>query len=386
MDTQGAIRKRRSIRAYQTIPVEPEKVEAVLEAARWAPSGVNAQPWSFVVVRDPGVRQALSQVVLGSHRDVFSRVTKDPVSGPQLDERMKAVYSALPSAPVYIVVCLEQKREYFQAGYEREGYEIDLVSVAAAMENLLLVAADLGLGTCWMAAPTFREQEMKGLLGIPAGVKVVALTPLGYPAENPEPRPRDPLPDIVHYDRWQPKKVPAPAPGYDKLLTVTTPSPALPAEELVARGHQAFSSGRVEEAIAAFTSALQQDPRYALAYRNRGSALYARGDYSGAEVDYTRALELEPSSGEVYYYRGLARRSSGRIAEALQDFDQALKLGFRDARVYYSRAVAYAATGKGDLARADLQALLTATTDQQLLQAAHRLQDSLRAQGTSLPG
>jgi len=170
MDVFEAIRTRRSIRSYEKRPVEKEKLLKVLEAARLSPSATNSQPWSFIVVTDPEVKESLRSAY---DRDWFI------------------------SAPVIIVACAFPEKAWVR----RDGEEFWKVDISIAMQDLILAAWAEGLGTCWIGA--FREEEAKRVLGIPENVRVVAMTPLGYPAEVKGPvTNRKPLEEIVHYNRW----------------------------------------------------------------------------------------------------------------------------------------------------------------------------------------
>lgn len=170
VDFYEVVRRRRSIRAYKPDPVEDEKLLRVLEAARLAPSAANRQPWHFIVVRDPEVKEKLGKAY---PREWFVK------------------------APVIIVACADPT----VAWRRRDGEEYWKVDLAIAMEHLVLAAANEGLGTCWIAA--FDERAVKEALGIPEHIRVVALTPLGYPAEEKGPvTDRKPLDQIVHYDKW----------------------------------------------------------------------------------------------------------------------------------------------------------------------------------------
>ncbi len=196
----AAIAARRSIRRFQARPVEPEKLRAVLDAARLAPSAANAQPWAFVVVQAPEVRAQLASLILEAHDRYYSdvRVTAPDESLAELRGRV----AGLGGAPVYVVVCVHRRRRYVRPSHETRVAHWDLVSAAAAMENLLLAASALGLGACWLGVPTLRADALKARLGIPADVEVIGVTPLGYPDETPRPRPRLPLEEVVHHDRW----------------------------------------------------------------------------------------------------------------------------------------------------------------------------------------
>ena len=146
MKFDDVIQVRKSVRRYADRPVEREKIAKCLEAARLAPSWENKQCWHFIVVRD---------------KDVIAKLAK-------------AFNFWVKSAPVVIVACGDPRRSG-----TRRGQDYYLVDVAIAMEHLVLEAANLGLGTCWLGF--FDEKETKELLEIPKEIRVVALTPLGYP-------------------------------------------------------------------------------------------------------------------------------------------------------------------------------------------------------------
>jgi len=170
MEVFAAIRKRRSIRLYERKPVNEEKLNRVLEAGRLAPSADNRQPWRFVVVTDDKIK-----------------------------EKLRAAYDEewFVSAPVIIVGCAVPE----EAWVRMDGQEYWMVDVAIAMQNMILTATELGLGTCWIA--DFDEEAARKALKLPLGVRVVAMTPLGYPAEEKRPvGNRKPLSEIVHYNNW----------------------------------------------------------------------------------------------------------------------------------------------------------------------------------------
>jgi len=161
------VRGRRSIRKYRPDPVPQAKLDHILEAARLAPSWANKQCWTFVVVTDPKVKHELGQ----------------------------AGNAWTAEAPVIIAACADPK----QSGV-KEDQSYYLVDIGIAMEHLVLAAADEGLGTCWIG--WFDEPRARKALGAAAHVRVVAFTPVGYPDEQPEARPRKTLGEIVRKDRW----------------------------------------------------------------------------------------------------------------------------------------------------------------------------------------
>jgi nitroreductase len=171
MDFLELIKKRYSVRAYKSDPVEDEKLEQVLDAARLAPTASNRQPFQFIVIHTAG-----------------------------RESELKRIYRAawFSQAPLVICACAVPPQAWSRM--DKKNYsEVD---VTIAMDHLILAATELGLGTCWIAA--FDPVATRELLGLPEEVEPVAFTPLGYPADQPGVKHRKPLPDIVRYERWSP--------------------------------------------------------------------------------------------------------------------------------------------------------------------------------------
>lgn len=171
MDIYEVISRRKSVRAYRADEIPTEVLQRILEAARLAPSAKNIQPWRFIVVRD---RQRIADLAVACNNQSF-----------------------IAQAPVVICGCALEKICYRGMGGYWNSWAVDL---AIALEHIMLAATAEGLGTCWIGA--FREAAVRELLKIPADVKIVALTPLGYPAEVPKARPRKPLSEIVCEEEW----------------------------------------------------------------------------------------------------------------------------------------------------------------------------------------
>lgn len=173
MDIFQAIAGRRSIRRYQETPVEPEKIKQLLNLARLAPSWKNLQCWRFLVLTD------------AARRGCVLEVFPDENPGKK----------ALATAPCLIVVCADPS----ESGIEN-GMEYFLADTAIAFDHLCLAAHGMGLGTCWMG--WFNEEAIKAALGIPQQIRVVGVTPLGYPDQEPKPRPRKELGEVAFLDNW----------------------------------------------------------------------------------------------------------------------------------------------------------------------------------------
>ena len=159
------------IRKYKEDPIPEESLLRVLEAARLAPSGKNLQPWKFIIVKDQGIKEKLAEASVSQY--------------------------FIAKAPVIIVACGFPDRCYSHMGRYMKSWPVD---VSCAIDHLMLQAQEEGLGTCWIGA--FEEEKVKPILNVPEDVKVLALTPLGYPDESPSFRGRRNLEDIISYEKF----------------------------------------------------------------------------------------------------------------------------------------------------------------------------------------
>ena len=176
MDVLEAIRTRRSVRAYSSRAIPDEVMQRMRQAIRFAPSACNFQPWRFIFVMQAGLRRKLGQV-----------------ANDQL---------WMADAPVIVVACGFPQQAFRAMGGYGNSADVD---VAIAVDHLTLAAVAEGLGTCWIGA--FNETGAKKLLNIPAQAKVVAMTPLGYPASPDMNHPveesrRKPAAEIFAIDRY----------------------------------------------------------------------------------------------------------------------------------------------------------------------------------------
>ena len=170
MNILEAINKRRSIRAYLNTPIEDDKLNKVLEAGRLAPSANNRQMVKYIVVTDEAVKMKLASAAKNQR--------------------------FIASAPVILVACGTEPDRIMTCG--QYAYTID---VSISLSYMMLEAAELNLGTCWLGA--FDEGEVKKILSIPEPIRVVAMTPLGYPDEDPKQRPRKSMEEIVCYNEYK---------------------------------------------------------------------------------------------------------------------------------------------------------------------------------------
>jgi nitroreductase len=171
MNFAELIRQRYSVRAYKPAPVPDELLAQVLEAGRLAPTAANKQPFRIIVIHTKGRETELRRIY---HRNWFTQ------------------------APLILCVCTVRAEAWKRAMYDGKSHaDVDATIV---MDHMVLAAADLGLGTCWIAA--FDPAAAREVLGLPSEVEPVLFTPLGYPADRLGPKERRPLAALVRYERW----------------------------------------------------------------------------------------------------------------------------------------------------------------------------------------
>ncbi len=164
MDTIETIMNRRSVRKFHPKAIKKEDLETIIEAGRQAPSAANRQPWHFVVVTSADLRRQLGEACSGQSWLAEAGAIVAGVGKPSVNDKW---------------------------------YKVD---VAIAMQNMILAATALGYGTCWIGA--FNQERVKSLLGVPEDMRVVALTPIGIPADKPKARPRQPLSEFASLDQY----------------------------------------------------------------------------------------------------------------------------------------------------------------------------------------
>ncbi|MFO8060876.1 MAG: nitroreductase family protein [Bacillota bacterium] len=189
MDVFEVVRRRRSIRRFREQPVEEKTIQRILEAAIVAPSGKNRQPWEFFVFRGPA-KDELIDVIEG-------QVDELQAAGVDIGSSRGSI-RAMREAPVLILTFNRQWRRQDQlVGFNRRMYEVDVQSIGAAIEHMLLAACAEGLSSLWICDVLYAEPAIARHLG--CETELAAAVALGYPDEDPPPRPRRPLEESV---RW----------------------------------------------------------------------------------------------------------------------------------------------------------------------------------------
>lgn len=172
------VRRRRSIRSYRPDPVSRALLDACLEAARLAPSACNSQPWHFIAVDEP---------------DLKDRLARAAFSGAY------AMNAFAAQAPVLVVVVRESSKYAARLGGLLRGVSFNLMDVGIAVEHFVLQAAESGLGTCWLG--WFSDRGVRKILGLPARTEIAVMLSVGYPAHEPDrDSPRKPTAEFRRYN------------------------------------------------------------------------------------------------------------------------------------------------------------------------------------------
>lgn len=190
-------RSRRSVRRYQERAVPRATLELLLEAAQWAPSAHNRQPWRFAVIETALVKQRLA-AAMGER--LRADLERDGAAAQVIEQDTARSYQRICSAPVVIVVCLtvQEMDRYPDERRTRAEYLMAAQSAAMATQNLLLAAHAAGLGACWLCAPLFVPDTVRGVLELDADWEPQALLTLGYPAED-KTKTRVPLQTVARF-------------------------------------------------------------------------------------------------------------------------------------------------------------------------------------------
>ena len=192
-DFFDVVERQRACRAFSDVAVSDETIGRILRAATFAPSAENKQPWEFVVVRDPGLRSRIGDLTQRAWEAGGRAFSETRLSPKMLAEVEQGATGGVASAPVNIVVCADTKR----------GLEATVASsLFPAIQNLLLAATALNLGSALTTITTSFRGELQEILGLPDHVWAVAVVPLGHPAKPLGPPRRDSFAGHTHRDQY----------------------------------------------------------------------------------------------------------------------------------------------------------------------------------------
>ena len=194
------IHSRRSVRVYKTGMVTDEQLERILEAARWAPSGANSQPWEFIVTRDKKKMKKVREIYLNEWKQ---RKLEDPVHYKGLKKDYVGDVSVL------VLICGDPRtmQVYLTTRQPADREKLFQASVANAVEHMMLMAASERLGTVWVSVREEVEAELRVLFGVPQPLRLLWVVPIGPARVWPRPRRRRELSAFVHWECYDPKKL-----------------------------------------------------------------------------------------------------------------------------------------------------------------------------------
>ena len=194
------VRTRRSVRVYKSGKVAEKQLEMILEAARWAPSGANTQPWEFVVTRD---REKMRRVRKIYDQEWLQRKLEDPVHYKGLKKDYVGDVSVL------VLACADPRTMHVYLTTRRPGDREKLfqASVANAIEHMMLMAASMNLGTVWVSVREEIEPELRELFHVPQPLRLLWIMPIGHATSWPKAKPRRKISDFTHREVYDAKKL-----------------------------------------------------------------------------------------------------------------------------------------------------------------------------------
>ena len=212
MDVFEVMRTQLSIKRFKPDPVSDEDIRTILTAATWAPSGTNAQPWEFVVLKDPDLKKQIADLYREGLRFLLDHPRRQGYQEP--DRRTfpktmmrKSVYlrDHLEESPVLVVVAMNLDKHHLPRFGTLKAIRAEAVytSILPCIQNLMLAARALGIGSCLTTAITILEEDAKIALGMPEETQIIALIPMGYPADDFKPVTRIPAEEFTHRDGWR---------------------------------------------------------------------------------------------------------------------------------------------------------------------------------------
>jgi nitroreductase len=210
-DFLNLLKTRRSMRRFRRDSIPDEYIEKMIEAARWAPSGANAQPWEFIIVKDPETRERIAQLLLRVHQEEHYCVEQTRIEELRHNEFLsmpKELYG-FKDAPVLIVVCGDRRTLQASSlpsrfiGTEGGGGDATyLKNMANPVMLMHLAAVSCGLGAQWLSVEDPFEKPVKEILNVPDELEIHTIVPIGYPAYEPPAPYRRKLEEVVHYEKY----------------------------------------------------------------------------------------------------------------------------------------------------------------------------------------
>jgi FMN reductase (NADPH) len=196
---------RRSIRAYRPDPIPDEYIQKIIEAARWAPSGGNSQPWEFIIVTTKELKDKIADLFVEAIKPLREAELKREKEMRLPGLEIERPEPGFKGAPVFILLCGDPRLDeaYPSMVFQRWRHEVFLSNLASAFLCMQLAAKALGLGSQWVSASgNLMEEDLKKLLDIPEKLKIYDMMAVGYPAYQLGPRSPRRTEEMTHYERY----------------------------------------------------------------------------------------------------------------------------------------------------------------------------------------
>jgi 5,6-dimethylbenzimidazole synthase len=199
-ELMAVIQKRRSVRVYKSGKVSEEQLQTLLEAARWAPSGANTQPWEFVVTRDRKKMKRIREIYDNEWRQ---RKREDPIHYKGLKK------DYVGDVSVVVLACGDPrtKQVYLTTRQQADREKLFQASIANAVQQMMLAAASMNLGTVWVSVREEVEPELRKLFHVPEPLRLLWVVPIGHARSWPKAKPRRQSQDFTHREVYNPKKL-----------------------------------------------------------------------------------------------------------------------------------------------------------------------------------
>jgi nitroreductase len=194
------MQRRRSVRVYKSGKVSDQQLETILEAARWAPSGANTQPWELVVTRDRKKMKRVREIYANEWKQ---RKLEDPVHYKGLKKDYVGDVSVL------VLVCgdARTKQVYLTTRQAADREKLFQASVANAVQQMMLAAANMNLGTVWVSVREEVEAELRELFEVPKELRLLWVMPIGHARSWPKAKPRRPITAFTHFEVYDHNKL-----------------------------------------------------------------------------------------------------------------------------------------------------------------------------------
>ena len=194
------IRRRRSVRVYKRGKVSSSQLDTILEAARWAPSGANTQPWEFIVTRDREKMKKVRQIYDNEWKE---RKREDPVHYKGLKKDYVGDVSVL------VLVCGDDRTRqvYLTTRQLADREKLFQASIANAVQQMMLAAASMDLGTVWVSVREEVEAQLRELFKVPPELRLLWVVPIGHASSWPKPKPRRKISAFTHLEVYDRKKM-----------------------------------------------------------------------------------------------------------------------------------------------------------------------------------